>query len=46
MHEARNFELLHIQVSLISASSNNNSIETYVPISESGLQLSSASHTV
>jgi len=42
MRQARNFDLLHIQVSLISTPWNNNSIECYVPISESGLQLFSA----
>lgn len=46
MRKRRNFDLLHIQVSLISTSWNNNSIGTYVPISESGSQYSSASHTV
>ena len=38
MRKRRNFDLLHIQVSPISTPWNNNSIETYVPISETGLQ--------
>jgi hypothetical protein len=36
MRQARNFDLLHTQVLLISTPSNT--IESYVPISESGLQ--------